>query len=246
MSALIRPASKSAFLNSSASVPPYCQIDSPDCTCLYRPRAPTRSANAAVRQPTAAGSTNPGFCGSSSSCLTRSQPAATAVAAIHATTANRARFLFIDMSIVLGWGSVLQIESERDVGRRRTGVEVLSDFVPVHAVILLGIDAREARPGMEIPKTDDQRGPLLRVEQISIDALREHQRSGELAELPELRRNEVTETRSVGRTTDARSTANRNRSRLHPQRRRGILTVSACLGCRRALEVVPLERVATG
>src|SRR5262245_50065525 len=171
MSALIRPASKSAFLNSSASVPPYCQIDSPDCTCLYRPRAPTRSANAAVGEPTADGSTNPGFCGSSSSCLTRSQPAATAVVARHANTANRARFLFIDMSIVLGWGSVLQIESERDVGRRRTGVEVLSDFVPVHAIVLLGIDAREARPGVEVPKTEDHRGALLGVEQVPVDPL---------------------------------------------------------------------------
>src|SRR6476646_8105845 len=120
----MRSDEKSAFLNSSASVPPYCQIDSPAWTCLYRPMAPTRSASAAVGVETADGSTSPGFWGASNSVFTRSHPTAAITAAADARIVNRARFLFFIMLYRPRLGLVLQVESEGDVGRRRTRVEV--------------------------------------------------------------------------------------------------------------------------
>src|SRR5436305_3483937 len=114
----MRSDEKSAFLYSSARVPPYSHVDSlpfPLVTCLYRPIAPTRSARAAVCEATADGSTRPGFCGASSSVFTRSHPATATTAEAVAIRANRVRFIFFSIWDRPLLGSVLQVESERDV-----------------------------------------------------------------------------------------------------------------------------------
>src|SRR5436305_5239880 len=156
--------------------------------------ARTRNASAAVGDETADGSTSPGFCGASSSVFTRSHPATASTAVADARIVSRARFIFFILSYRPRLGLVLQVESERDVSRRRAGIEVLRHFGRRHTVVLFWVNTREARPRVDVPETEHDRRAIRRSQQV-IDARRQDQRARKLAELPELRRREVAETR---------------------------------------------------
>src|SRR4249919_1861456 len=115
--------------------------------------APARNAIAAVGDETAEGSTSPGFCGASSSVLTRSHPTTARMAVADAAIVSQARFIFFILFYRPWLGLVLQVESEGDVRRRRARIEIVRDLICVHAVVLFRIDAGEADPRMDVPET---------------------------------------------------------------------------------------------
>src|SRR5215216_3175690 len=147
--------------------------------------APMRRASAAVGDATAVGSTSPGFCGASSSALTRSHPTMPITVAPASNTMSRARFVFFNMSYRPRLGLVLQVETEVDVGRWRARVEVVRDLVRVHAVVLLRIDTGKARPCVDVAESKHEGRAAGRLKQ-PVEARRQDPRCRQLAELPKL------------------------------------------------------------
>src|SRR5690348_13604354 len=141
--------------------------------------APARIASEASDEPTALGSTRPGFCGSSSWFFTCSHPARAKVQIAPATSANRARFICLFISDRPRFGLVLQVETEGEVGRRRAAVEIVADFRQravarrraTDAVVLFRIHAGVARPRVDVANADDEVRPALRADE-TIHALR--------------------------------------------------------------------------
>src|SRR5689334_18607915 len=123
----------------------------PFVSCLYRPNAPTRSANAAVGELIAVGSTSPGFCGASNSAFTRSQPATAIVAVTPTATIHHVPLVSVFTEGCLRSSSILEVEPEGDVRRRWARVEVVRHFIAAHAEVLLGIHTGETGPCVDVP-----------------------------------------------------------------------------------------------